>query len=229
MPLPLILCVHSKSLSALLVHHSSSLVDSLSLCSTLPTELALSACSLTGHKLPLDHCMPSSTMPTLLWKKGINILDGNGLKKFLEKWGLGHHHTGDLGPICGYQWRHVGAKYVDTDTDHSGQGINQLRKVIHKIEKNPTDRRIVMSAWNPAGLSLAFHCTQLTDIPLMVLLPCHMIYQFYVHLLGQDNPSAPWWLSCLIYQRTADLGLGAWSPIWYRIPRTTDAHDCVYD
>jgi len=42
----------------------------------------------------------------------------------------------------------------------------------------------------------------------MALPPCHMIYQFFVHLPGQDNPSAPRRLSCLVYQRTADLGLG---------------------
>ena len=99
------------------------------------------------------------TDSTLLSKKGVNIWDGNGSKEFLEKRGLGHRRTGDLGPVCGFQWRHVGAKYVDADTDHSGQGIDQLREVIHKIEENPTDRRVVMSAWNPAGLSLAFHCT----------------------------------------------------------------------
>ena len=42
----------------------------------------------------------------------------------------------------------------------------------------------------------------------MALPPCHMMCQFYVHLPPQDNPTAPRRLSCLMYQRSADLGLG---------------------
>jgi len=103
------------------------------------------------------------TDSTLLSKKGVKIWDRNGSKEFLEKRGLGHRRTGDLGPVCGFQWRHFGAEYVDADTDYSGQGIDQLREVIRKIKEDPTNRRIIMSAWNPAGLSLAFHCTQRFD------------------------------------------------------------------
>lgn len=60
-------------------------------------------------------------------------------------------YAGDLGPIYGFQWRHFGAKYVDMNTDYSGQGVDQLANVIHTIKTNPNDRRIIMSAWNPAG------------------------------------------------------------------------------
>jgi len=94
------------------------------------------------------------TDSTLLSKKGVKIWDGNGSKEFLEKRGLGHRRVGDLGPVYGFQWRHFGADYVDADTDYSGQGVDQLREVIRKIKEDPTDRRIIMSAWNPAGLSL---------------------------------------------------------------------------
>ena len=93
------------------------------------------------------------TDSTLLSRKGVKIWDRNGSKEFLEKRRLGHRRAGDLGPVCGFQWRHFGAGYVDADTDYSGQGIDQLREIIHKIKEDPTDRRIIMSAWNPAGLS----------------------------------------------------------------------------
>lgn len=43
-------------------------------------------------------------------------------------------------------------------------------------------------------------------MPLMALPPCHMMCQFYVHL--PVTPDAPKRLSCLMYQRSADLGLG---------------------
>lgn len=93
------------------------------------------------------------TDSTLLSQKGVKIWDGNGSKEFLEKRGLGHRRAGDLGPVYGFQWRHFGADYVDADTDYSGKGVDQLREVIRKIKEDPTDRRIIMSAWNPAGLS----------------------------------------------------------------------------
>jgi thymidylate synthase len=58
---------------------------------------------------------------------------------------------GDLGPVYGFQWRHFGAEYKDMHADYTGQGIDQLKDVIHKIKTNPDDRRIIMSAWNPLG------------------------------------------------------------------------------
>jgi thymidylate synthase len=87
----------------------------------------------------------------VLSQKGIKIWDGNGSKEFLEKRGLGHRRGGDLGPVYGFQWRHFGASYVDCDTDYTGQGVDQLKECIRKIKDDPTDRRIILSAWNPAG------------------------------------------------------------------------------
>eukprot|EP00929_Paragymnodinium_shiwhaense_P021368 TRINITY_DN13953_c0_g1_i1.p1 TRINITY_DN13953_c0_g1~~TRINITY_DN13953_c0_g1_i1.p1 ORF type:complete len:535 (-),score=161.66 TRINITY_DN13953_c0_g1_i1:314-1762(-) len=120
-------------------------------------------------------------------EKGIKIWDGNGSKEFLEKRGLGHREEGDLGPVYGFQWRHFGAKYVDMHTDYKGQGVDQLAECIKTIKENPNDRRILLSAWNPA------------DLHLMALPPCHMFCQFYV---------ANGELSCLMYQRSCDMGLG---------------------
>jgi len=122
-----------------------------------------------------------------LSEAGVHIWDANGSKEFLEKRGLGHREVGDLGPVYGFQWRHFGAKYVDMHTDYTGQGVDQLAECIRKIKEDPTDRRIIMSAWNPA------------DLGEMALPPCHMFCQFYV---------ANGELSCLMYQRSCDMGLG---------------------
>jgi hypothetical protein len=92
-----------------------------------------------------------STDATLLSKKGVKIWDGNGSKAFLESRGLGHRREGDLGPVYGFQWRHFGATYVDCETVYDGQGVDQLNECIRKIKHDPTDRRIILSAWNPAG------------------------------------------------------------------------------
>lgn len=60
----------------------------------------------------------------------------------------------DLGPVYGFQWRHFGAEYKDMDSEYSGQGVDQLQKVIDTIKTNPNDRRIILCAWNPKDLPL---------------------------------------------------------------------------
>lgn len=92
-----------------------------------------------------------ATDAKLLSDKGVKIWDGNGSKEFLEKRGLGHRREGDLGPVYGFQWRHFGATYEDCDADYKGKGVDQLKECIRKIKEDPTDRRIILSAWNPAG------------------------------------------------------------------------------
>jgi thymidylate synthase len=87
----------------------------------------------------------------LLQDKNIHIWDGNGSREYLDSIGLKDRREGDLGPVYGWQWRHFGAEYKDCDTDYTGQGVDQLMEVIDKIKNKPYDRRIVMSAWNPAG------------------------------------------------------------------------------
>merc|ERR1719190_89968 len=128
-----------------------------------------------------------STNANELAEKKIRIWDGNGSREFLDKKGLTHREEGDLGPVYGFQWRHFGAEYKDMHADYSGQGVDQLSDIIDKIKNRPDDRRIIMCAWNPA------------DLNKMALPPCHCLVQFYV---------ADGELSCQLYQRSADLGLG---------------------
>jgi dihydrofolate reductase/thymidylate synthase len=128
-----------------------------------------------------------STNAKVLQEKGIHIWDGNASREYLDSIGLKEREEGDLGPVYGFQWRHFGARYTNMNADYSGQGFDQLADVIHKIKFNPEDRRIILSAWNPA------------DLKLMALPPCHMFAQFYV---------AKGELSCQMYQRSCDMGLG---------------------
>jgi thymidylate synthase len=111
-----------------------------------------------------------STDSTLLSAKGVKIWDGNGSKEFLESRGLGHRREGDLGPVYGFQWRHFGAKYENCEKGYEGEGVDQLKECIRKIKENPTDRRIILSAWNPAGEyrhdCLLLYITRVSDITL---------------------------------------------------------------
>lgn len=128
-----------------------------------------------------------STNAKELQEKGVHIWDGNSSKEFLEKSGFPDREEGDLGPVYGFQWRHFGADYSDMHADYTGKGVDQLKEVIDTINENPNDRRIIMCAWN------------VTDVPKMALPPCHCLCQFYV---------ANGELSCQLYQRSADIGLG---------------------
>ena len=123
----------------------------------------------------------------LLQKEKVHIWDGNGTRHFLDQLGLTDRAEGDLGPIYGFQWRHFGATYVNSQTDYAGKGVDQLMNIITTIKKNPNDRRLIISAWNA------------TDLHLMALPPCHVLCQFYV----SDGR-----LSCQMYQRSCDIGLG---------------------
>jgi thymidylate synthase len=93
----------------------------------------------------------------------------------------------DLGPIYGFQWRHFNAPYTTYDADYTDQGIDQLKKVIDTLKTNPSDRRMIISAWNPSFIGE------------MGLPPCHYSYQVTV-INGR--------LNLLWNQRSVDTMLG---------------------
>lgn len=94
-------------------------------------------------------------------------------------WDEWANENGDLGRVYGAQWR----DWRGAD----GVRVDQIDNVIAQIKKNPSSRRLIVSAWNPA------------ETDKMVLPPCHVLFQFY----AQNGE-----LSCQLYQRSADLFLG---------------------
>ncbi len=87
--------------------------------------------------------------------------------------------NGNLGPVYGAQWR----SWPTGDGGH----IDQIANLVEGVRKNPSSRRHIVSAWNPA------------EVDNMALPPCHCLFQFYV---------ADGRLSCQLYQRSADIFLG---------------------
>lgn len=130
-----------------------------------------------------------STDSNILKEKGVKIWEGNSSREFLDSRGLSHYDQGDIGAGYGFQWRHFGAKYTNMYDSYEGKGIDQLQDVIYKIKNTPDDRRIIMSAWNPA------------DLDKMALPPCHIFVQFWVDTNKKE-------LHSQMYQRSCDVGLG---------------------
>ncbi|MEC8826970.1 MAG: thymidylate synthase [Verrucomicrobiota bacterium] len=132
---------------------------------------------LTTKKLHLR-----SIIHELLWflngDTNIKYLNDNGVTIW-DEWA---DEDGNLGPVYGKQWR-------SWAVGDGGETIDQLARVVDSIKNNPTSRRHIVSAWNPA------------DVEDMALPPCHTMFQFYVDATAGE-------LSCQLYQRSADLFLG---------------------
>ena len=131
----------------------------------------------------------------LLQQQNVNIWNANATRDFLDSRGLYHLRENDLGPVYGHQWRFWNAPYsreYGCFEDYRGKGIDQLQNIINDINESKitgeTSRRMIMTAWNPE------------QIDEMALPPCHVLSQF---LITEGNK-----LSCTLYQRSADMGLG---------------------
>jgi len=120
--------------------------------------------------------MSGSGDNNILRKLGCEIWTANANADY---WKPKAKFEGDLGRIYGVQWRNW--KKPD------GQTVDQLADVIKRMRKDPNDRRLIVTAWNPGELDI------------MALPPCHMIYQFHV----AENK-----LSLHMFQRSCDMFLG---------------------
>jgi thymidylate synthase len=129
-----------------------------------------------------------SIIHELLW-----FLKGETNIRYLKEhavsiWDEWADENGELGPVYGKQWRSWAA--VD------GSSIDQVSNLIHEIKRNPDSRRLIISAWNVA------------ELPQMALMPCHVLFQFYVTPLPLEGAGVKSKLSCQLYQRSADVFLG---------------------
>lgn len=159
----------------------------------------------------------------MLRKHNVKFWDGNTSADYLSKVGLDHYEPDrECGPIYGYQWRSFNATYNGPDdhpidrNDHIDRndlidkGVDQFAQLITSLRNDPYGRRHIMSGWNPAQLDQ------------MILPPCHMTYQFYVHSDGDgsdgssdsdssddgSSSNGTKYLSCIMYQRSGDYLLG---------------------
>ena len=136
--------------------------------------------------------MNGDTDNRLLQKENVKIWNGNSTRDFLDSRGLNHLSENDLGPVYGHQWRFWNSKYHNSKTNYTGKGVDQLQNIVDGINESKksgeSSRRLIMTAWNPE------------QIDEMALPPCHVLSQFHI---TEGNK-----LSCTLYQRSADMGLG---------------------
>lgn len=158
--------------------------------------------SITGATLRYDirsGIIPLLTTKKIHWKSVIGellwMLSGStSANELREKYGVTiwdewADERGNLGPIYGAQWREwVGVDAADfTETRGTVTYIDQIKELLAGLKDNPTSRRHLISAWNPA------------EIPAMALAPCHFAWQV---ISDGEN------LDLVVYQRSADIFLG---------------------
>ncbi|MFP6558447.1 thymidylate synthase [Paraburkholderia sp. B3] len=146
---------------------------------------------------------------------GCKVWDANANEN--AQWLANPYREGpdDLGGVYGVQWRRwpaykvldAGATARIDDAQSRGyarvaefvedgrpqvllyKAIDQLRQCLDTIMHNPTDRRILFHAWNPAVLE-------------EIALPaCHLLYQFLPNATKRE-------MSLCLYIRSNDVGLG---------------------
>lgn len=121
-------------------------------------------------------------------------LRGEGNIQFLKEhgvkiWDAWADENGDLGPVYGKQWRNWedtrlvdlddyiehSEKYAERGYTNAGEvgnqvvlhrKIDQLQRIVDKLRNDPTDRRMLLTAWN------------VSDLEDMALPPCH--FAFYL-------------------------------------------------
>lgn len=127
----------------------------------------------------------------LLWMLRGEENAGFMLDNNVHIWDEWMDEDNNLGRVYGVQWRKWRKYFYTFDAGFEYKlmvkYLDQLQTAINTIRNNPTDRRMVVTAWNPSELDE------------MALPPCHMFYQFYV---CEDE------LDIQVYQRSADIFLG---------------------
>lgn len=124
----------------------------------------------------------------ILSDRNVRIWEPNTSRVFLDERGLHEYAEGDMGPMYGWNWRHFGATYSNSQVDYTGKGYDQLRDLLHQLKFQPNSRRMLLTTFDPSKVNQS------------VLAPCHgLVTQFYV------NEGV---LDCQMYQRSADSFLG---------------------
>ena len=128
----------------------------------------------------------SSLLHELLW-----YLSGEdhirNLRQHTKIWNAWADADGNLETAYGRYWRRFPSPYKGEDGQWSVREIDQIQYVIDTLKRDPTNRRMVVTAWEPGNAITS-------KLP-----PCH--YSFVFSSQGDA-------LSCHLTQRSGDIALG---------------------
>ena len=140
---------------------------------TIRHDMSLGFPILTGKKISFN-----AAKVELLWilrgRTDLKYLEDNGVKYWRPDYERSGRTDETLGPVYGKQWRDF-------------NGVDQLYNLTYSINKDPSSRRLMVSAWAPH---------EMKD---MVLPPCHYAFQVYINNGTMD---------LMWQQRSADVFLG---------------------
>ncbi|MEK9780460.1 MAG: thymidylate synthase, partial [Gammaproteobacteria bacterium] len=140
---------------------------------TIRHDMALGFPLITTKKINFN-----AALTEILWilqgRTDIKYLTDNGVNYWTPNYEASGRTDGTLGKVYGYQWRNF-------------NGTDQLLSLLLDIQDNPSSRRLMVNAWNPA------------DLNDMALPPCHYAFQVYINNGIMD---------LLWQQRSVDVFLG---------------------
>lgn len=136
-----------------------------------------------------------SIIHELLWfingETNVKYLNDNGVTIW-DEW---VDTNGDLGPVYGKQWVDWGGAYetiLTREKDENGHhkfvkkhhpGINQIQRLIDRLNTAPDCRRMIVSAWNVGELEQ------------MALMPCHYGFQIWTRELTLEERYNLWFVN----------------------------------
>ena len=127
-----------------------------------------------------------SILRELLWYlSGDNHI--RNLREHTKIWDAWADADGNLDTAYGHYWRHFPSATRDATGEWRVREVDQIRYVIDTLKRDPSSRRLVVTAWEP-GNAIA------SKLP-----PCH--YTFAFHAVDGK-------LSCHLHQRSGDIALG---------------------
>lgn len=159
-------------------------------------------------KYNLQDGFPATTTKKLAWRSVVSellwflegstderrlaeLLYGKPRSELVDKTTIWTANADNQGVALGYTnnetEKELGPVYGSQWRDFGGHGTDQILELIKNIKNTPDSRRLIISSWE---------ASQISD---MTLPPCHVLSNFRV-INGM--------LSCLMYQRSCDAGLG---------------------
>jgi thymidylate synthase len=128
----------------------------------------------------------SAVLHELLW-----YLSGEehirNLRQHTKIWDAWADEHGNLDTAYGRYWRRFPHPYQDADGKWRVREVDQIQYVIDTLKKEPTSRRLVVTAWEPGN-------AETSKLP-----PCHYSFAF-----SMQNDK----LNCHLTQRSGDIALG---------------------